>query len=94
MAVSDAFRPQASVWLMFLAGMEPSFVLRPVGKVLPSASQAQLDSSTPPDHRFASERGGAYAPPQHPSPKLWFSFGRLPIRKHVDCLCMLSQKLR
>jgi hypothetical protein len=41
MAVSDAFRPQANVWAKFLVGMDISFVLRPVGKVLPDASQAQ-----------------------------------------------------
>jgi hypothetical protein len=71
MAVSDAFRPQASDWLIFLAGMERSFVLRPVGKVVPSASQAQLDNWMVPALGFASERGGL-RPPQHPSPKPWF----------------------
>ena len=70
MAVPDAFRPQASAWLKFLAGMDSSFVLWPVGKVTPNADQAQLDERTSPDLRSASGRGGAVAPPLHPSPKL------------------------
>jgi hypothetical protein len=46
MAVFDAFRPQAIDWAKFLVGMHISFVLRPVGKVAPDASQAQLDTWT------------------------------------------------
>ena len=72
MAVPDAFRPQASAWGKFLVGIEASFVLRPVGKVTPNPSPAQLDEWTSPDLRFASERGGAAALPCTPPQNLWF----------------------
>ena len=80
MAVPDADRPQANIWLMFLAGMEPLFVLQPVGKLTPNTGQAQLEGRTSPDLRFKSGRGGATAPPQHPSLKLQVLFSGLPIR--------------
>jgi len=36
MAVPDAFRTQAKIWLIFLAGMQKAFVLRSVGKLTPN----------------------------------------------------------
>ena len=83
MAVPDAFRAQTNVWLMFLVGMQPSFVLRSVSKLTPNYGQAQPGRRTLPHLRSSSERGGALAPPLHPSPKLMVSFGGLPIRNHA-----------
>jgi hypothetical protein len=72
MAVIDAFRPQAIDWLKFLGGMDPSFVLRPVGKVAPKASHAQLDPG--PNQTSASRQSGEGLLPLPCTPPQNFGF--------------------